>query len=128
MQSSIRTDGGQRDTLITENVIFRCVSQGMQIKLNNRAINNVIADIRPHRKLPAVSCLTLIHVTGSLHMGELQTGRRGDGPKTKVELFSLHNKNTEPAHETLTCRGDIPPGMSVLRFPTHTTWRWRGHA
>lgn len=47
MQSSIRTDGGQRDTLITENVIFRCVSQGMQIKLNNHAINNVIADIRP---------------------------------------------------------------------------------
>ncbi|MGI9239885.1 MAG: right-handed parallel beta-helix repeat-containing protein, partial [Verrucomicrobiales bacterium] len=47
MQSSIRTDGGQRDTLITENLIFRCVSQGMQIKLNNHAINNVIADIRP---------------------------------------------------------------------------------
>lgn len=47
MQSSIRTDGGQRDTLITENVIFRCVSQGMQIKLNNHAINNVIVDIRP---------------------------------------------------------------------------------
>lgn len=47
MQSSIRTDGGQRDTLITENLIFRCVSQGMQVKLNNHAINNVIADIRP---------------------------------------------------------------------------------
>lgn len=47
MQSSIRTDGGQRDTLITENLIYRCVSQGMQVKLNNRAINNIIADIRP---------------------------------------------------------------------------------
>ncbi|MDB2673517.1 right-handed parallel beta-helix repeat-containing protein [Akkermansiaceae bacterium] len=47
MQSSIRTDGGQRDTLITENLIYRCIAQGMQIKLNNRAINNVIADIRP---------------------------------------------------------------------------------
>ncbi len=47
MQSSIRTDGGQRDTLITENLIYRCVAQGMQVKLNNRAINNVIADIRP---------------------------------------------------------------------------------
>lgn len=47
MQSSIRTDGGQHDTLITENLIYRCVAQGMQIKLNNRAINNVIADIRP---------------------------------------------------------------------------------
>lgn len=47
MQSSIRTDGGQRDTLITENLIYRCVAQGMQIKLNNHCINNVIADIRP---------------------------------------------------------------------------------
>ncbi|MGJ8694673.1 MAG: right-handed parallel beta-helix repeat-containing protein [Verrucomicrobiaceae bacterium] len=47
MQSSIRTDGGQRDTLITENLIYRCVAQGMQIKLNNRCINNIIADIRP---------------------------------------------------------------------------------
>lgn len=51
MQSSIRTDGGQRDTLITENVIFRCVAQGMQIKLNNRAINNIIYDIRPGEHL-----------------------------------------------------------------------------
>ncbi|MDA7917100.1 right-handed parallel beta-helix repeat-containing protein [Akkermansiaceae bacterium] len=47
MQSSIRTDGGQRDTLITENLIYRCRAQGMQIKLNNRCINNIIADIRP---------------------------------------------------------------------------------
>ena len=47
MQSSIRTDGGQRDTLITENLIYRCIAQGMHIKLNNRAINNIIADIRP---------------------------------------------------------------------------------
>lgn len=47
MQSSIRTDGGQRDTLITENLIYRCVAQAMQVKLNNRAINNIIADIRP---------------------------------------------------------------------------------
>ncbi len=47
MQSSIRTDGGQRDTLITENLVYRCVAQGMQIKLNNKAINNIIADIRP---------------------------------------------------------------------------------
>ena len=47
MQSSIRTDGGQRDTLITENLIYRCVAQGMQIKLNNHCTNNIIADIRP---------------------------------------------------------------------------------
>jgi hypothetical protein len=47
MQSAIRTDGGQKDTLITENVIYKCVSQGMQVKLNNRAVNNFIVDIIP---------------------------------------------------------------------------------
>jgi hypothetical protein len=45
LQSAIRTDGGQRDTLIAENLVYRCTSQGIQVKLNNRAINNVIADI-----------------------------------------------------------------------------------
>lgn len=45
LQSAIRTDGGQRDTLIAENLVYRCTSQGIQVKLNNRAINNIIADI-----------------------------------------------------------------------------------
>ena len=48
-QSAIRTDGGQRDTLIAENVIYRCVSQGIKLKLNNRAENNIIADLINHR-------------------------------------------------------------------------------
>ena len=58
LQSAIRTDGGQRDTLIAENLVYRCTSQGIQVKLNNRAINNVIADIiepiHKGRKLKAV--------------------------------------------------------------------------
>lgn len=45
MQAAIRTDGGQRDTLITENVIYRCMAQGIIIKLNNRAVNNVVVDV-----------------------------------------------------------------------------------
>jgi hypothetical protein len=45
MQSAIRTDGGQRDTLIAENLIYRCGSQGMKLKLNNRFENNIIADV-----------------------------------------------------------------------------------
>lgn len=44
-QSAIRTDGGQRDTLITENIMFLCKSQGITLKLNNRAENNIIADV-----------------------------------------------------------------------------------
>ncbi|MEO1529359.1 MAG: right-handed parallel beta-helix repeat-containing protein [Planctomycetota bacterium] len=45
MQAAIRTDGGQRDTLIAENLIYRCTSQGIILKLNNRCENNIIAEI-----------------------------------------------------------------------------------
>ena len=56
MQAAIRTDGGQMDTLIAENLIYKCVSQGIKLKLNNRAENNIIADlIEPMHKGKAVS-------------------------------------------------------------------------
>ncbi|TWU32517.1 right-handed parallel beta-helix repeat-containing protein [Novipirellula artificiosorum] len=44
-QGAIRTDGGQMDTLIAENLIYKCKSQGMTLKLNNRFENNIVADI-----------------------------------------------------------------------------------
>lgn len=44
-QSAIRTDGGQMNTLISENIIYKCKSQGMTLKLNNRFENNIIADV-----------------------------------------------------------------------------------
>ncbi len=50
MQSAIRTDGGQTDTLIAENLIYKCTSQGIILKLNNRCVNNIVADaIAPPR-------------------------------------------------------------------------------
>lgn len=45
MQCAIRTDGGQRDTLITENVIYKCTSQGIMLKLNTRVENNIVVDV-----------------------------------------------------------------------------------
>ena len=45
MQSAIRTDGGQRDTLIAENLIYKCTSQGIILKLNNRCENNIVAEL-----------------------------------------------------------------------------------
>lgn len=45
MQAAIRTDGGQMDTLISENVIYKCTSQGILVKLNNRCENNIVAEI-----------------------------------------------------------------------------------
>ncbi len=45
MQAAIRTDGGQTDTLIAENLIYKCNSQGIILKLNNRCEHNIIADV-----------------------------------------------------------------------------------
>jgi hypothetical protein len=45
MQAAIRTDGGQRDTLIAENLIYKCAAQGIILKLNNRCENNIVADV-----------------------------------------------------------------------------------
>jgi len=45
MQAAIRTDGGQRETLIAENLIYKCMAQGIILKLNNRAVNNIVADV-----------------------------------------------------------------------------------
>lgn len=44
-QGAIRTDGGQMNTLITENLIYKCKSQGMTLKRNNRFENNIITDV-----------------------------------------------------------------------------------
>ena len=45
MQAAIRTDGGQTGTLITENLIYKCTSQGILTKLDNKVENNIVADI-----------------------------------------------------------------------------------
>lgn len=45
MQAAIRTDGGQKDTVIAENLIYKCMAQGIILKLNNRCENNIVADV-----------------------------------------------------------------------------------
>jgi len=45
MQAAIRTDGGQMDTTIAENLIYKCTSQGILIKLNTRCENNIVVDV-----------------------------------------------------------------------------------
>ena len=45
MQCAVRTDGGQMDTLFAENLIYKCTSQGMMLKLNTRCENNIVAEI-----------------------------------------------------------------------------------
>ena len=45
MQCAMRTDGGQMDTLFAENVIYKCMSQGIMLKLNTRVENNFVVDV-----------------------------------------------------------------------------------
>ncbi|MBT5019012.1 MAG: right-handed parallel beta-helix repeat-containing protein [Planctomicrobium sp.] len=45
MQAAIRTDGGQMDTTIAENLIYKCTSQGILMKLNTHVENNIVADV-----------------------------------------------------------------------------------
>jgi hypothetical protein len=45
MQAAIRTDGGQMDTTIAENLIYQCTAQGIILKLNNRCEDNIVADL-----------------------------------------------------------------------------------
>lgn len=45
MQAAIRTDGGQTGTLITENLLYKCTSQGILTKLDNKIENNIVADV-----------------------------------------------------------------------------------
>lgn len=45
MQCAMRTDGGQMDTLFAENVIYKCTSQGIMLKLNTRVENNFVVDV-----------------------------------------------------------------------------------
>ena len=71
LQSAIRTDGGQRDALIAENLIYRCTSQGIQLKLNNRAENNIIVDLiaaihKGEKRLPAYFKLREGPMTGAV--------------------------------------------------------------
>ena len=47
MQSSIRTDAFIKHTLITENVMYRCVGGGISVRYwENHVFNNIVADAR----------------------------------------------------------------------------------
>ncbi|MDA7865199.1 right-handed parallel beta-helix repeat-containing protein [Akkermansiaceae bacterium] len=124
MQSSIRTDGGQRDTLITENLIYRCTAQGMQVKLNNRAINNIIADIRPgthkgEERTPMFLKLYEGPLTGGAyqknifyHPGkEVVFYQETKNFRTPVGAFA---KDADTDHNIYFCAGDPEVGKAFL--------------
>lgn len=44
-QSGIRIDDFQEDAVVTENVVYKCVSGGITLKHNNTVTNNIIAEM-----------------------------------------------------------------------------------
>jgi len=48
INANIRCDDDQHQTLIEENVIFRCCGEGFISKGNNTIVNNIVANLRPN--------------------------------------------------------------------------------
>lgn len=57
IHGAIRTDDYQNGTLIEENVMFRTNSDGLCLRHNNTAINNIICDVgKPKNRASGASC------------------------------------------------------------------------
>ncbi len=127
MQAAIRTDGGQRDTLIAENLIYKCVAQGIILKLNNRCENNIVADVIAP---PRGYCLSLREgpMTGAtiqrnifyssgkqvVFIHELRPGR---GRKTEDSRGKklARSKEAETDRNIYYCAGDPELGKKMLK-------------
>ena len=129
LQSAIRTDGGQRDTLISENLIYRCTSQGIQLKLNNRAENNIIADLiepihKGEKRLPAYFKLREGPMTGAViqrnilyHPGENAVFYdQGNSPR----LPAAWAKQANTDHNLYYCAGNPNMSRAVLKKARRT--------
>ncbi len=125
MQSALRTDGGQMDTLITENVIYKCVSQGMQVKLNNRAVNNYIIDIIPgtHKgkeERPSYFKLFEGPMTGGAYQRNILYHPRGGNPRFYEEgknfriEFGAFAKDADTDYNIYYSAGALSIGQDVL--------------
>ncbi|MHC4741632.1 MAG: right-handed parallel beta-helix repeat-containing protein [Planctomycetota bacterium] len=124
MQAAIRTDGGQRDTLVAGNLIYKCVSQGIKLKLNNRAENNIIADvIEPLHKGRTVSPVYLALREGPMtgatikrnilyHPGE-QARFYDQGTTSRGRKPAL-SKDADTDFNIYYCAGDPELGQETL--------------
>lgn len=123
MQAAIRTDGGQRDTLITENLIYKCVSQGMQVKLNNRAVNNFIVDLLPGYHYGEERLIYIKLYEGPMTGGAYQRNilyHLGDkvkfykeGKSHRVDV-GAYAKDADTDYNIYYCAGDPKLGQSFL--------------
>jgi hypothetical protein len=125
-QSGIRTDGGQMDTLIAENVIFKCNSQGMTLKLNNRFENNIIADIGAPRSTylkivegPMKGASNLRNIFYSTEEGCSFIAEPGEGKGNVGEdrrgRETAQMKDMESDYNIYFCKADRGIGETVLK-------------
>ena len=115
MQAAIRTDGGQRDTLIAENLIYKCTAQGIILKLNNRCENNIVADVlapprgyylslREGPMTGAVINRNIFYSTGrdTTFIDELPPGNRGKSEDRRGRALA-RAKDAETDHNIYYC-------------------------
>jgi len=126
MQAAIRTDGGQRDTLIAENLVYKCTSQGIILKLNNRCENNIVADIiAPPRgyylslregPMTGASIKRNIFYSSSTECKFIDELPPGDGRKTEDrrgrKLARAADADTD--HNIYYCAADLDLGEKML--------------
>ena len=124
-QSAIRTDGGQRDTLIAENIMFLCKSQGITLKLNNRAENNIIADVISPRGVylkviegPSTGAANLRNIYYSTHADATfivepseGTGRVGEDSRGRVKA---RMQDMDSDRKIYFCKEDTSLGEETL--------------
>jgi len=124
-QGAIRTDGGQMDTLIAENLIYKCKSQGMTLKLNNRFENNIIADVIAPRGLylkivegPMKGASNKRNIYYSsladcTFISEPSSGKGNVGEDRRGRV-SARMKDIESDHNIYFCKADNGLGEKVL--------------
>ncbi|MCP4782351.1 MAG: right-handed parallel beta-helix repeat-containing protein [Fuerstiella sp.] len=126
MQAAIRTDGGQQDTVVAENLIYKCVAQGIILKLNNRCENNIVADVIAP---PRGYCLSLREgpMTGStiqrnifyssgekcVFIDELTAGK-GSRTEDRRGRELARSKDAETDDNIYYCAGDPQLGRKML--------------
>ena len=127
MQAAVRTDGGQMDTLISENLIYKCTSQGILMKLNTRVENNIVADvIVPPRgyylsvregPLEGATIQKNIFYSskpGCVFIDELQPKNAGKSEDRRGRVIA-RSKDADTDHNIYFCAADSKLGTTMLK-------------
>lgn len=127
MQAAIRTDGGQTDTTIAENLIYKCTSQGILMKLNTHVENNIVADIiAPPRgyylsvregPLTGATIKRNIFYASSTtcsFIHELKPHKKGTSEDRRGRLVAL-SKQADTDHNIYFCAADDALGQQMLK-------------